>query len=86
MIDARHRWVFPEPLRLEPDLRAAARDEGIGTFAATVMARRGITDRAALAAFLGPAIAGLNDPRGSCPTPDALVARVAAGPRGAASG
>ena len=27
------------------------------------MARRGIADPEALAAFLGPAIAGLNDPR-----------------------
>lgn len=76
MIEARHRWVFPEPYRLDPDLRAATRDEGIGTFAATVMARRGITDRDALAAFLGPAIAGLNDPR-ALPDADLLVARVA---------
>jgi single-stranded-DNA-specific exonuclease len=62
MIDARHRWVFPDPLRLEPGLRAAARALGVGTFAATVMARRGIADEASLAAFLGPAMAGLNDP------------------------
>jgi single-stranded-DNA-specific exonuclease len=63
MIDARHRWVFPDPLRLEPGLRAAARALGVGTFAATVMVRRGIADEPALAAFLGPAMAGLNDPR-----------------------
>ena len=63
MIDARHRWVFPDPLRLDPDFRAAARAQGIGTFAATVLARRGIADAPALAAFLGPALAGLNDPR-----------------------
>ena len=44
MIDARHRWVFPDPLRLDPEFRAAARAEGVGTFAATVMARRGIAD------------------------------------------
>lgn len=62
MIDARHRWVFPDPLHLEPGLRAAARAMGVGTFAATVMARRGISDEPALAAFLGPALAGLNDP------------------------
>ena len=40
MIDARHRWVFPEPLRLDPEVRAAARALGLGTFAATVLARR----------------------------------------------
>ncbi len=77
MIDARHRWVFPEPLRLVPELRAAALDQGVGRFAVTVMARRGIASPAALAAFLGPAAAGLNDPR-RLPDADRLVARVAA--------
>src|SRR6188472_4228125 len=76
MTDARHRWVFPEPYRLDPALRAAAHDLGVGAFAATVMARRGIDDPAALAAFLGPAAAGLNDPR-RLPDAAALVARVA---------
>jgi single-stranded-DNA-specific exonuclease len=76
MIDARHRWVFPEPYRLDPALRAAARDLGVGAFAATVMARRGITDPDALAAFLGPALAGLHDPR-LLPDAQALLDRVA---------
>lgn len=76
MTDARYRWAFPEPLRLDPALRAAARDLGVGTFAATVMARRGIADPDALAAFLGPAMAGLNDPH-LLPDAAALVARVA---------
>ncbi len=75
MNDARHRWVFPDALHLDPALRAAYRAQGVGTFAATVMARRGIADADALASFLGPAIAGLNDP---CLLPDAaaLVDRV----------
>src|SRR5690349_7055246 len=63
MIDPRHRWVFPEPLRIDPALREAAKRQGIGTFAATVMARRGIADEQALASFLGPALDGLHDPR-----------------------
>jgi single-stranded-DNA-specific exonuclease len=75
MIDARHRWVFPEPLRLEPEEREAARAHGLGTFAATVLARRGISGAARLGAFLGPAVAGLNDPR-LLPDAEALVARV----------
>lgn len=75
MIDARHRWVFPDPLHLDPDLRALYREWGIGTLAATVMARRGIADADALASFLGPAIAGLNDPR-KLPDAAALVARI----------
>src|SRR5918993_4846663 len=76
MIDPRHRWVFPDPLRLDPVLREAARREGVGTLAATVMARRGIADERALAAFLGPALDGLHDPR-LLPDADLLVARIA---------
>ena len=76
MIDARHRWVFPDPIRLAPDFRTAARDLGLGTFAAAVLARRGVDDVALLASFLGPAAAGLNDPH-LLPDAAALVARVA---------
>ena len=85
MIDPRHRWLFPDPLRLDAGFRAAARAEGVGTFAATVMARRGVADPAALTAFLGPAIAGLNDPR-LLPDAGPLLARVAARQGGAQSG
>ncbi len=70
MIEPRHRWVFPDPLRIPAAFRAAAAGHGLGPFAATVMARRGIDDDAALAAFLGPAAAGLHDPR---LLPDAAV-------------
>ncbi len=77
MIEPRHRWVFPDPLRVSPELRDAAREQGLGTFAVTVLARRGIADPAALAAFLGPALAGLHDPR-LLPDADRLLARVSA--------
>ncbi len=63
MIDARHRWVFPDPIHLDPAYRAIARELGLGNFAAAVLARRGIADIAGLRAFLGPARDGLNDPR-----------------------
>src|SRR4051794_787646 len=76
MIEPRHRWVFPDPLQLDPVFRAATRAQGIGTFAATVLARRGIADGAALAAFLGDPIAGLHDPR-LLPDADRVLARVA---------
>ncbi len=76
MVESRHRWVFPEPLRLPPDLRASARDHGLGMIAATVLARRGIADPAALDAFLGPALAGLNDPH-LLPDATAIVDRIA---------
>jgi single-stranded-DNA-specific exonuclease len=76
MIEPRHRWIFPEPLRVSADFRAAAAERGIGTFAATVMARRGIADVPALDAFLGPAADGLHDPR-LLPDAAALVERMA---------
>lgn len=76
MIEPRHRWVFPDPLRVSPEFRAAAREHGLGTFAATVLARRGISDAPALAAFLGAAADGLNDPR-LLPDAEPLIARIA---------
>src|SRR5918993_837306 len=76
MIDARHRWVFPDPLKLAPEFRAATRAEGLGPFAATVLARRGVGDAVALAAFLGPALEGLHDPR-LLPDAERVVARIA---------
>lgn len=77
MTDARHRWVFPDPIRLDPGFRSAAREMGLGTFAAAVLARRGVDDAARLAAFLGPPEAALHDP---ALLPDAaqLVERVRA--------
>jgi single-stranded-DNA-specific exonuclease len=77
MITARHRWVFPDPIRLDPGFRTAARDLGLGSFAAAVLARRGIGDVAGLAAFLGPAEAALHDP-GLLPDAATLVERVRA--------
>lgn len=76
MVEARHRWVFPEPLRLSPELRAAAREHGLGTVAATVLARRGVDDPSTVDAFLGPAMLGLRDPH-LLPDAEALCARVA---------
>ncbi len=76
MVEPRHRWVFPEPLRLSPDLRDSAREHGLGLIAATVLARRGIADRASLDAFLGPPLAGLNDPH-LLPDAATIVDRIA---------
>ncbi len=76
MIHARHRWVFPDPIRLDPAYRAAAHDLGLGAFATAVLARRGVADLAGLASFLGPAEAALHDAH-LLPDAGALVARVA---------
>jgi single-stranded-DNA-specific exonuclease len=75
MIHARHRWVFPDPIRLDPGFRSTARDLGLGTFAAAVLARRGVDDAPGLAAFLGPAVAALHDAH-LLPDAPALVDRV----------
>jgi single-stranded-DNA-specific exonuclease len=77
MITARHRWVFPDPIRLDPGYRSAARDLGLGVLAAAVLARRGVGDVAGLTSFLGPAEAALNDPR-LLPDAEALLERVRA--------
>ena len=76
MIEPRHRWVFPDPMRVSADFRAAAGERGIGTFAATVLARRGIADVATLDAFLGPAADGLHDPQ-LLPDADVLIEGIA---------
>src|SRR5262245_46068568 len=70
----RHRWRFPERMRLAPELREAGRQQGLGVFASAVLARRGVTTPEQLAAFLAPPVAGLNDPR-SLPDADRLLAR-----------
>lgn len=77
MIGARYRWIFPEPIRLDPGFRAAARDLGLGAFATAVLARRGVDDPDGLAAFLGPAEAALHDPH-LLPDAGALVDRIRA--------
>lgn len=76
MIEPRHRWVFPDAIRLSADARAAAAVHGLGPFAATVLARRGISGDAGLGAFLGPAIGGLHDPQ-LLPDAEVLLARIA---------
>lgn len=75
MIDARYRWAFPDPIRLAPSFRSAAREFGLGPFAAAVLARRGVGDEVALGDYFGPALAGLNDPH-LLPDADLLVERV----------
>ncbi len=77
MVESRHAWVFPEPLRLAPDLRAAARGLGLGPIAATVLARRGIADPATMTAFLATPEQDLNDPH-LLPDAAALVDRIIA--------
>ncbi len=75
LLTPRHRWRFPDRLRLAPELRDAGRQHGLGVFASAVLARRGVTTPEQLAAFLAPPVAGLNDPR-RLPDGDRLLARI----------
>src|SRR3954466_13902448 len=75
LLAARHRWRFPERMKLTPELREAGREQGLGVFASAVLARRGVTTPEQLAAFLAPPVAGLNDPR-RLPDADRLLARI----------
>ena len=76
MIEPRYRWLFPDPVRPTPELRAAAARHQLPLFVAGLLARRGIADPGALDLFLGPPAAGLHDPRG-LPDADRLVERIA---------
>lgn len=76
MIEPRYRWLFPEPVRPSPELRAAAGRHDLPLFVAGLLARRGVDTSDALDLFLGPAGGSLNDPR-QLPDADRLLARVA---------
>src|SRR5262245_2719096 len=73
----RHRWLIPDPIRIPDPLREAAAGHGMGLAAIAVLARRGVTTPEALAAFLAPPVAGLNDPR-RLPDADLLTGRIRA--------
>lgn len=76
MTEPRYRWLFPDPVRPSPELRAAAARHELPLFVAGLLARRGIADPDALDLFLGPPAAGLHDPRG-LPDANRLVERIA---------
>jgi single-stranded-DNA-specific exonuclease len=75
VLEPRARWVFPNPLDLDPRLLDAGLALGLSPRVIELLARRGIGDAADLAGFLGPAEAALNDPRG-LPDAAAFEARV----------
>ena len=64
MTDARHRWVFPDPMRLDPAFREAARAAGprdVRRDRPRASRRRRTRRRSTRSS--GPAVAGLHDPR-----------------------
>jgi len=63
VVEPRLRWIFPEPLTLEPGLRAAGERLGLSLRLTELLAARGLRDAAELEAFFADPAAGLHDPR-----------------------
>ena len=63
MLEPRHRWTFPEPVIIAPDLAAEAATAGLSGRTLEVLVRRGLLDAVALRAFLAPPAEALHDPR-----------------------
>ncbi len=69
MVEARFRWIFPEPVGPAPESSIAA--HGLSPRLAGLLARRGVTTAAELDAWFAEPLAGLHDP---ALLPDAGVA------------
>jgi len=63
VLEPRARWVFPNPLEIDPQLLAAGLGLGLSERIVELLARRGVSDADALRGFIGPAAAALNDPQ-----------------------
>jgi len=77
VLEPRARWVFPNPVDLDPGLLETGLGLGLSARVVELLVRRGITAPDELRSFLGPAEASLNDPR-LLPDADAFAARIAA--------
>jgi single-stranded-DNA-specific exonuclease len=77
VLEPRARWVFPDPLELDPRLLETGRGLGLSERVVGLLARRGVLDSAALRAFLGDPVESLNDPR-RLPDADAFETRIVA--------
>src|SRR5664280_1371884 len=62
MIVSRFRWLVPVPLAVDPACRVLAAERGISERLLSLLARRGVTSAAELAAFLAPPEEGWYDP------------------------
>jgi single-stranded-DNA-specific exonuclease len=63
VLEPRARWVFPNPLDVDPELLAAGLALGLSGRVVELLARRGVDGPEALRSFVGPPAAALNDPR-----------------------
>jgi single-stranded-DNA-specific exonuclease len=75
VLEPRFRWSFPERLPIDPELLTAALDRGLAERMTRLLARRGVTGAAELAAWFAEPIDGLHDPR-LLPDADRLLDRL----------
>ncbi len=75
MVQPRLRWIFPAPVTLDPEVRAAGERLGLSVRLTELLASRGLLDAAQLAAFFADPAAGLHDPR-LLPDADRFAARI----------
>jgi single-stranded-DNA-specific exonuclease len=61
VVEAHLRWIFPEPVVIDPDIRVAADKLGLSTRVAELLFRRGVTAPSELEAFFAAPDRGLHD-------------------------
>lgn len=75
MLEPRFRWSFPEARAIDPELLTAGLERGLAERTTGLLARRGVSGAAELAAWFGDPLAGLHDPR-LLPDADRFLARL----------
>jgi single-stranded-DNA-specific exonuclease len=75
VLEPRFRWSFPDSRPIDPELLTAAVGRGLAERTTGLLARRGVTGAAELAAWFADPLEGLHDPR-LLPDADRLLARL----------
>jgi single-stranded-DNA-specific exonuclease len=75
VLEPRFRWSFPEARAIDPELLTAGLERGLGERTTGLLARRGVSGAAELAAWFGDPLDGLHDPR-LLPDADRFLARL----------
>jgi single-stranded-DNA-specific exonuclease len=75
VLEPRFRWSFPEARAIDPELLTAGLERGLAERTTGLLARRGVSGAAELAAWFGDPLAGLHDPR-LLPAADRFLARL----------
>jgi single-stranded-DNA-specific exonuclease len=75
VLEPRFRWSFPEARAIDPELLTAGLERGLAERTTGLLARRGVSGAAELAAWFGDPLDGLHDPR-LLPDADRFLARL----------